>query len=153
VHERPVVDRALALLEPGDVVDDVGAHIGAFALVAARAVQPDGRVSAFEPDERSSSGAGHGSATVDAVALDDVAAADHAPALVKIDVEGGELEVLAGAEALVARNDAEVLCEVHPTPAQSTRERVTALFERHGYAVERLSPESEPTHLRCTLPR
>jgi FkbM family methyltransferase len=39
-------------LRPGSTVVDVGAHVGYYALVAAQAVQPDGRVFAFEPDPR-----------------------------------------------------------------------------------------------------
>lgn len=44
-------ERALfeAAIRPGDVVLDVGAHIGLYALTAARAVGPTGRVVAFEP--------------------------------------------------------------------------------------------------------
>ncbi|TAN34326.1 FkbM family methyltransferase [bacterium] len=37
------------VLRPGDVVIDVGANIGLFTLVAARAVGPSGSVHAFEP--------------------------------------------------------------------------------------------------------
>jgi FkbM family methyltransferase len=41
------------LCEPGDVVVDVGANIGYMALIAARAVGPNGRVVAIEPAQRS----------------------------------------------------------------------------------------------------
>ena len=37
-------------LRPGDVVADVGANIGAYALLAATVVGPEGTVVAFEPD-------------------------------------------------------------------------------------------------------
>ena len=36
-------------LRPGDVVWDIGANVGFFALLAARRVAPGGRVHAFEP--------------------------------------------------------------------------------------------------------
>src|SRR5512147_1317925 len=39
----------LALIRPGDVVLDVGAHVGIFALAFARRVASHGRVVAFEP--------------------------------------------------------------------------------------------------------
>jgi FkbM family methyltransferase len=39
-----------AALKPGMTVVDVGAHVGYFALLAARLVGPDGRVVAIEPD-------------------------------------------------------------------------------------------------------
>lgn len=41
-----------ALVKPGSVVWDVGAHVGFYTLLAARAVGPSGRVVAFEPVPR-----------------------------------------------------------------------------------------------------
>jgi 23S rRNA U2552 (ribose-2'-O)-methylase RlmE/FtsJ len=37
------------LLNPGDIVFDIGAHVGHHALVASRAIGPKGRVYAFDP--------------------------------------------------------------------------------------------------------
>jgi FkbM family methyltransferase len=48
-YERGVQETFEVLLRPGDVVWDVGAHIGFFALLAARQVGEDGVVHAFEP--------------------------------------------------------------------------------------------------------
>jgi FkbM family methyltransferase len=42
-----------ALIHPGDVVWDVGAHYGYVALLAARLAGPSGRLFAFEPGRRS----------------------------------------------------------------------------------------------------
>lgn len=47
---EPEVEKAmLDLISPGDVVYDVGANIGWYSLLAARAVGPAGSVLAFEP--------------------------------------------------------------------------------------------------------
>jgi FkbM family methyltransferase len=43
------VERLCALIEPGDVVIDVGANVGALTVPLARAVGPKGAVFAFEP--------------------------------------------------------------------------------------------------------
>jgi FkbM family methyltransferase len=43
---------AARALRPGDVVYDVGAHIGYMTLVFLRCVGPEGRVHAFEPSEK-----------------------------------------------------------------------------------------------------
>jgi FkbM family methyltransferase len=45
------VEQALfvSCLRPGDVVLDIGAHVGVYTLQAARAVGPEGHVHAFEP--------------------------------------------------------------------------------------------------------
>jgi FkbM family methyltransferase len=48
-YERAVQEAFEALLRPGDVVWDVGAHIGFFSLLASRLVGPNGSVHAFEP--------------------------------------------------------------------------------------------------------
>ncbi len=53
-HTRPFVAMALALIRPGDVVLDIGAHIGSFTIPLARAVWPDGVVVAFEPNDLTS---------------------------------------------------------------------------------------------------
>jgi FkbM family methyltransferase len=38
-----------ALLRPGDVVFDIGAHIGTYTLIALKGIGPEGRVVAYEP--------------------------------------------------------------------------------------------------------
>lgn len=48
-NELPVQEAIVAALAPGAVFFDVGANVGFFALLAARAVGPEGRVVAFEP--------------------------------------------------------------------------------------------------------
>lgn len=48
-YERDKLELFVASLCEGDVVYDVGAHVGVYSLVAARHVGPLGRVYAFEP--------------------------------------------------------------------------------------------------------
>ncbi len=48
--EAPVHHFLRETLRPGDVFFDVGAYMGEYSLLAARLVQPNGRVYAFEPD-------------------------------------------------------------------------------------------------------
>ncbi len=47
--EREGYDAYRAALHAGDLVFDVGAHLGTYAVLGARAVGPTGRVIAFEP--------------------------------------------------------------------------------------------------------
>jgi FkbM family methyltransferase len=49
--ERDVQLLIDAILEPGDTFIDVGANIGLVSLHAARCVEPNGRVIAFEPQK------------------------------------------------------------------------------------------------------
>ena len=50
LHEPAVQDAVLRVLRPGDVAYDIGAHVGYFAILMARAVGARGQVHAFEPD-------------------------------------------------------------------------------------------------------
>lgn len=68
--------------------------------------------------------------------------------IVKVDVEGGELEVLAGLEGTIAAYRPVIFCEVLPvyetTSASGKRRRqrtdaLVALLERHDYRIVRLS--------------
>ncbi len=49
-YEREEIDALLALVRPGAVFVDVGANVGVFTVLAARAVGPNGLVLAFEPN-------------------------------------------------------------------------------------------------------
>ncbi|TMB62589.1 MAG: FkbM family methyltransferase [Chloroflexi bacterium] len=51
VYEHGTVRRFRALLRPGQVVLDVGAHVGQYSMLAAAAVGPSGTVVAFEPED------------------------------------------------------------------------------------------------------
>ncbi|HEY1332413.1 MAG TPA: FkbM family methyltransferase [Actinomycetota bacterium] len=158
--------RAFArLLRPGDVLYDVGAHVGFYTLLGARTVGPKGRVVAFEPFPRNlaflrrhlrlnrvanatvvaaavgdaagtaafSEGPGAdrpttavaassmgrldpgGPHAVPVVRLDEVVDRGDVPAptALKIDVEGGEVGVLAGAERLLERRHPTIFLATH----------------------------------------
>jgi len=51
--ERPLFDYLRANIRPGDVVLDIGAFVGAYAILEARWAGPDGRIVAFEPSPES----------------------------------------------------------------------------------------------------
>ena len=86
---------------------------------------------------------------VRAIALDDVEGPP--PALVKIDVEGAELEVLAGMSRLLREARPLVVCEMHGLNAE-----FCAAMRAAGYAVSNLDgPEpvdeaGENVHALCT---
>jgi len=48
--EQEVLERLLSTLKPGDVVYDVGANLGLYAVFLGQAVGPGGQVIAFEPE-------------------------------------------------------------------------------------------------------
>ena len=199
VHEPGVQSAFSALLRPGDVVYDVGAHLGSLALGAARLVGASGRVVAFDGDPenverlRENSSRNHLNSRVQAVhaavwshrsasgisfrrgkslpsqggvesdgqrpvlgdgeiisvpvtTLDDfVAAGGPVPQLVKIDVEGGEYEVLRGGVSLFANQRPLLLVEVHH---QQAADKIGAWLSEFRYLAEwRIPAEKFPRYL------
>lgn len=163
-YEAPETDVMLGRLKAGMAMIDVGANIGHYAMVAAAAVGPSGRVAAFEPEpenfaalranlalngfasataEQLALGArdgeltlyrdaanrgGHsllranvqkpaGETRVRVVTLDGYAARNLAGrkiGFIKLDVQGAEAEVLAGARAILSRDHPGLLLEFWP---------------------------------------
>jgi FkbM family methyltransferase len=167
-----------SLLRPGDVVWDVGAHIGFFSLLASRLVGPAGEVVAFEPVAQNRSrlkknlslnpvqnvsvrseavAAISGKAVLHprgsssmwsliqdgrrangllavCITLDDVARETGAPALIKVDVEDAELDVLRGARRLLRDHRPTILVELLDP---SDIKKVHSIAD--GYVTRRLS--------------
>ena len=196
-HEPDVQQALSAMVRPGDVVYDVGAHVGSIALGAARLVGATGRVMAFEGDpanilrlrenssrnnleqvlravhaavwsgtagteicfRRGSAGTTGGVEPggqhpvladgewirVPAITLDGfIASGGLVPQFVKIDVEGGECEVLLGGASLFTRQRPALIVEVHH---QQADQQIRAWLEQYGYASKwRIPAESFP---RC----
>ena len=172
-YERGKMDLAESLLNPGDVVFDIGANVGIYTLLFSKAVGPAGRVVAFEPWPRNVqylrehlalnkvanaivvssavctesgtamlNGSGHSSTVrvssdgdheVDKVRLDDyVATSRLRPKLIKIDVEGSEVDVLNGASTTLKNVAPWLLVATHSVALKS---ECTAFLEDHGYLV------------------
>jgi FkbM family methyltransferase len=187
-YEPATAHLAQQLVTAGDVVVDVGAHIGCFALMAAAAVGSRGLVIAFEPFAASrlellqnialngfanvtvrpeaaceggtratlfegpSGDSGLASlrnlqangrrVSVPACKLDALLTADRKVSLVKIDVEGAELRVLRGMEAVLDRDRPDLIVEVTESFLQAfddscdTMRRWLARFGYRMYAIE-----------------
>lgn len=154
-YEVPKAEALVELVRPGDVVCDVGAHMGYFTAIASRAAGPAGRVHAFEPrplsygvllrhirlnrldnvvpmqaavgersgearfESRTGTGTGHlsseGDLPVRVVALDELHRAGELSRfeVLKVDVEGGEVGVLAGAMGVIRTFRPRILLATH----------------------------------------
>ena len=77
-----------------------------------------------------------GEREVGVVALDDRQPPD--PQVIKIDVEGGELDVLAGAAHLIHRARPTIFLELHPGGAEAS---CRSLLERAGYELRPLGDD------------
>jgi FkbM family methyltransferase len=186
-HE-PEVQRAIsAVVRPGNVVYDIGAHLGSIALGAARLAGKLGRVVAFDGDpenaarlrdsssrnelgerlqvvhaavwsctltdgisfRRGSTVKSHGGVeangdhpvlgggeliTVPAVSLDGfIAAGGPIPQLIKIDVEGGECQVLRGGAILFRSQRPLLIVEVHH---QQAAEQISIWLGEYQYCSQ-----------------
>lgn len=178
----------------GGVALDVGANVGAYALLMGGWVRPGGRVYAFEPSRqafeglrahvalngladvvhpvraavsdregraalaaeghhgtsRLASAGGEGTETVETVTIDQFCAREQiVPTIIKIDVEGWELEALRGARETIARGGRSLalFVEMHPT---TWRERglraddVRAELDAQGLRAVPLRPVADP---------
>lgn len=74
-------------------------------------------------------------ANVQAIALDDFVTDHPEPDVLKLDVEGAEVEVLQGARKLLQRRNPAVVCELH---SQECEAGVFRILQEHGYTVMRL---------------
>ena len=193
-HEPGVQHAISAIVRSGDVVYDVGAHLGSLTLGAARLVGASGRVVAFEADpqnierlrenilrnhlescmqvvhaavwshpaetgiafRRGSIEMSHGGVEADGhrpvlgngqlisvpvTTLDDfLARGGLPPRLIKIDVEGGEYEVLRGAPNLFASHRPLLIVEIHH---QAAAEKIRLWLEKVHYSAEWRVPEEQ----------
>lgn len=209
-YEAPEVRFIERWLRRGDVVVDVGAHVGFFTLLAARLVGPDGHIRAFEPvptnfealeanlelngytwvsptraavsDSPATVSLGLaeyrlvGASTADfsvggelssvrapAVTLDHVVGADDHVRLLKIDAEGHEPQVLAGAVRMLESSPPDaVLFEVNAKLLGRQNASAQDIFdplEANGYRLHtldrlgRLRPAPTVGELRAAAAR
>jgi len=75
---------------------------------------------------------------IPAVSIDDFVAGGPAPNVVKLDVEGHEVQALRGMARTLALHRPVIVCELHTEP-----ERVAAQLLDHGYTVEPLAPPGD----------
>jgi precorrin-6B methylase 2 len=149
-----------ALCRPGTDCFDVGAREGYFTLALAK-LSAGGRVLAFEVDptwcaalrrnidanpllvRRPEVRLAHVAASTNAergdVTLDDAASSDggFVPDLIKIDIEGGELRALQGAERILGERAPHVVVETHSLELES---RCAELLAEHGYRPRVVKP-------------
>lgn len=122
-HEDSAFSLFKSLLKEGMTVVDAGANSGWFTLNACSAVGEQGKVFAFEPDERWFKALmdniklnGYTNVQAFQVALTDQVKVNQfvdKVDLINIDVEGSELAVLKGLKGILTW-DAKIICEVHP---------------------------------------
>jgi FkbM family methyltransferase len=112
--------------------------------VAAAAGQSPGRC-AFRHGTSSGTGRldeAEGDVTVTVLTLDHAAHVHGMPRLVKVDVEGAEVEALQGATEILNRGESAFLVEAH---SEDLEERCRALLRGYHYDVNHLDPARDET--------
>lgn len=156
LYERELHKWVRALGERAVSAIDVGAADGAYSLYflkrtgmrAVHAFEPDPaargtlltnlRLNALERDNRLQlfdRPAGTGASST--IALDSLAASLYVPCVVKVDVEGGEVDVLTGARELLRRPGVAWIIETHSAALERDCMRI---FGTHGLDVRIVSP-------------
>ena len=110
-----------------------------FERASARSSRNQGSVA------KASGGTEQGTIVVESIRLDDFAQQHPPPTLLKIDVEGGEADVLLGCEQIFSRSHPVLICEVHHRQAE---EDVCRWLSQRGYTLKWLGGSAEfPRHL------
>jgi len=160
-HQKTQIAQMSQHITPGSCVIDVGANVGFFTRGFARATGKEGVVLAFEPQTVPRSilttasffkrnqniqilpfalgeTAGMLTLSIPLARLDDVLERyDFGPvSMIKIDVEGAELNVLKGAEATLRKYTPVVICEIDGREHRfgSTGGELVTYLENLGYA-------------------
>jgi hypothetical protein len=154
-YEAAFCEAFVQRLRPDSVVLDVGAAGGLFSLAAAQVCRPE-NVYAFEPDpikiyilQRNNKKYCGGRLNVvprfvgsrtnkESIGLDDYCEAQGiVPSLIKLDIEGWEIEALAGAERICRRHHPPILLEYHIEILEKVfhtdPQTVVSVLESYGY--------------------
>lgn len=156
LYERELHKWVRTLGERAKTAIDVGAADGAYSLYFLKRTGVSG-VYAFEPDPEARNllltnlrlngldGDGRlhlldlpaGTGASNTIALDSLSASIDLPCVIKVDVEGGEMDVLTGARELLGRPGVAWIIETHSVALERDCIRV---LEQHGLHVKIISP-------------
>jgi hypothetical protein len=173
LYEPCLMDWFRRVIRPGSVIYDIGTADGHEALIAAHLTGPHGRVVAFEHNAQTRKQLEAnlalnptlaGRITIQPffvgslhdpdrhkISIDELLRQSNGiippPDIVKIDVDGPELDVLAGMEQLALRKCPQLFVECHYTP--QVEKDVISFLRRHGKSVRRSSASLFEVSRQC----
>ncbi|WP_135824993.1 FkbM family methyltransferase [Halorussus ruber] len=149
-YEPGLVHTLAAVLEPDDVLYDIGAGFGYNGTVARSVSVPQENLHLFEIDEQRAEicSENHPEATLnrspvgdgdgETIAIDSYTRSNPAPDVVTIDIEGLEVRALQGLRRTVATENPIVFVEVHPaflSHFDAEVEEIHEILEENDYDV------------------
>jgi hypothetical protein len=146
---------------------DIGAHFGIFTKLVFKFDLRGNNIHAFEPDyfnfrilQKNAEFCPHLNRTRvtstsgdRAVVLDEYASQHESPDIVKMDIQGAELDALRGMQDFIKEHDPMLFIEVHPTLLprfDSSLEELVSFLNGVGYAIEAGDHRQEPISWQST---
>ncbi len=178
-YEPDTIKTLETLIQPGQIVYDVGAHVGYLTVYMSRLVGTNGQVIAFEPrplnlvylkkhisknnvnnvliieagvsdhtgtgkfDRNHGTGTGRisdeGDLSIDLVVLDQLLKSGRIPPpnLIKMDIEGGEVQALPGARELLSSRRPSIVLSTH---GEDVHQFCVEYLESLGYFIKHQEP-------------
>lgn len=156
IYEQPLQKWLSSYVNPGDTCLDIGGADGYFALLMAKLSGPQGQVHSFEPSEKiehiqqnfalnqnvplapltyyEAFVGAEEDVQAQMVSIDSLVASSKIAAVnvVKIDVDGGEMDVLQGMACTLERFRPHLFIEIH---SHELHERVVEVTKQLGYSM------------------
>jgi hypothetical protein len=153
MYEPMLQQELINNLSKDDVFYNVGSRWGIFSLIANRCGVDSEKIHNFEADKRNydillrnipdsmkSTRAFVGNNQSDEhITLDNYAKHHQYPTVMKMDIEGSELNALLGAENILKRSSPELFVEVHPeyiSDLGKSQEELIDLLKKSGYEIQ-----------------
>ena len=180
IHEEPVTRFFIDLLKPGDVVFDIGAAYGHYSLLAGKIVGDNGIVKSIDVNHTSLEQLRKSVALNDlsnmelilkyidkednpknnCITLDTlIAEKGILPDIIKMDIEGKEMDALIGGKSMFSTKNVDLICEVHPKFLESYGSADEEVFDTllgygfHIYHIPHIREVNVKTELfRITAP-
>jgi hypothetical protein len=153
MYEPMLQQELINALSEDDVFYNIGSRWGIFSLIADKCGVNSEKIHNFEadkrnydillrntPDRMNSTRAFVGNNQSNGhVILDNYSKKHQPPTVIKIDIEGGELNALLGAENILKRSSPELFVEVHPeyiSDLGQSQSELIGLLKKSGYEIQ-----------------
>jgi len=169
LYEPLLTKELLNQFSTNSVFYDIGSYFGYYSQLASFCGLDDQNISAFEADSDRFAFLEQAHAdtdvktinkfvgertTTDEISLDDYKSRSSTPTIVKIDVEGGELDALKGMTDILESASPVMYVEMHPqvySKFNSSVEEIVDLLHKYGYQIQTANHRDDSSWEQTTL--